>query len=59
MNQFAPERFCKYYVLSLEEGEKRKINPFSVYKDIQDHLGGEPESMTSMGKDKLLITVRN
>ena len=40
MDQFAPERFCKYYVRSLEEGEKRKINPFSVYEDIQEHLRG-------------------
>ena len=38
---------------------KRKINPFAAYKELTNILQGSPENLTSFGRDKLLITVRN
>ena len=38
---------------------KRKLNPLAAYKELTNILQGSPENLTSFGRDKLLITVRN
>ena len=38
---------------------KRKLNPFAAFKELTNILQGSPENLTSLCRDKLLITVRN
>ena len=40
-----------------EKGEKRKIHPFSLHKDIQEHLGREPD--VELNSHFILTTQQN
>ena len=52
--------FTKYHVIQMENEElERKLNPFAAYKELSNILHGSPENLTSFGRDKLLISVRN
>jgi len=59
MSQFRPDNYPKYHVVEVEAGLKRKLNPFKVFDDVKFAIKGEPEDLTSIGRDKFLITVRN
>jgi len=59
ISQSRRECFTKYHVIEVEEGRKRKLNPFRAFDDIKFHIKGEPEDFSSIGKDKFLVTVKS
>jgi len=59
MSQFKPDNYAKYHIIEVEEGAKRRLNPFKVFDDIKFVIKGEPEDLTSIGRDRFLVTVRN
>jgi len=59
MTQYRVQSYTKYFVVNIEGDLKRKINPFTAYKEIERAIGAKPVDMTSMGRNGLLITVGN
>jgi len=59
MSQYRVQNFTKYYVVNIEGEQKRKVNPFKAYKEIEKVIGAKPADMTSLGRNALLITVGN
>jgi len=59
LSLFRHENFTKYHVIEVDEGKKRKLNPFRAYDDIKFQIKGEPEDFSSIGRDKFLVTVKS
>jgi len=57
MSQVVPERFNRYFSITFNGDEKRKVNPFRAFKEIENVSGSKPGAMTSMGRNSLLVTV--
>ena len=41
------------------EGDKKKINPFDIEKEVSQKLKGKPSDISSSGRNALLITVKD
>ena len=53
-----PTHFDKYFIVK-NDGDKRKMNPFIIEKEITQILKGKPSDISSTGRNGLLITVRD
>jgi len=56
---FAPEPFCKFFVISLPQSRKQSLCPFEIEKSLIMALGGQPVSLSNSGTDSLLVQVAN
>ena len=50
--------FDKYFMMKIE-GDKRKMNPFDIEKEVSQKLKGKPCDISSSGRNALLITVKD
>jgi len=57
LSQFVPERFNKYFVITVSGEGKRKVNPFRAFKEIENVIGEKLTDMTSMNRNAFLVTV--
>jgi len=56
---FRGETFERFFTVELPQDVKRITNPFDLETDLASKIGGLPQSITSSGKDSLLVEVRN
>lgn len=52
------EHFNRYFIVKLS-GDKRKLNPFLLEKEITSKLGGKPTDIAAAGKNAIMITVND
>ena len=58
ISQGSNKFFTKYFIIKFN-GNKRKLNPFSIEQEITAQLKGKSEDISAADRDGLLVTVRN
>ena len=48
-----------FTLVKFKEGEKRRVNPYEIKKQIQDKTGSDPEALTTDGRRAFTIKVKN
>jgi len=59
MTSHSVPNYSKYLVINILGEEKRKVNPFRAFKELENRVRGKISNLTSLGRNALLVTVCN